>query len=196
MTVIFENIKQINITVLVVNDGSTDNTLAKLKKLCEQYKIMNFICLNRHFGKEASIHAGLQQSNTDAVIVMDSDLQHPPQLIEKMITLWRQDIEVVEAYKVCRGKESYLSGLMGHSFYSLFGILSGMNIKNHSDFKLLDRKVVDVYCAIQEKKRFFRGIIPWLGFSSAKIPIFYPLLFYLGPEVTQKEKLELKISLL
>jgi len=175
--IIFEhiaNIKEIKLRILVVDDGSTDNTVEKLKKLCELYNALNFICFNRNFGKETAIHAGLLQSDTDAVIVMDSDLQHPPQLIEKMIAIWQQDIDVVEAYKVSRGKESYLSSLMGHSFYRLFGILSGMNIKNHSDFKLLDRKVVDAYCAMPEKKRFFRGIIPWLGFSSAQIPFEVP----------------------
>ncbi|KHD11616.1 glycosyl transferase [Candidatus Thiomargarita nelsonii] len=177
LPVIFENIKEIkeiNIGVLLVDDGSTDNTVEKLKKLCERYNTLNFICLNRNFGKEAAIHAGLQQSHDDAVIVMDSDLQHPPQLIGKMIALWRQGIDVVEAYKVYRGKESYLSRLMAHRFYDLFGILSGMNIKNHSDFKLLDRKVVEAYCAMPEKKRFFRGIIHWLGFSSAQIPFEVP----------------------
>ena len=177
LPVIFENIKEIkkiNISVLVVDDGSTDNTVENLKKLCERYNTLNFICFNRNFGKEAAIHAGLKQNDTDAVIVMDSDLQHPPQLIEKMISLWLQGIDVVEAYKICRGKESYFSRLMGHSFYGLFGLLSGMNIKNHSDFKLLDRKVVDAYCTMSEKKRFFRVIIPWLGFSSAQIPFEVP----------------------
>jgi len=169
-----EDIKEVKLRVLLVDDGSTDNTVEKLKKLCERYNTLNFICLNRNFGKEAAIHAGLQQSDDDAVIVMDSDLQHPPQLIGKMIALWRQGIDVVEAYKVYRGKESYLSRLMAHSFYDLFGILSGMNIKNHSDFKLLDRKVVEAYCAMPEKKRFFRGIIHWLGFSSAQIPFEVP----------------------
>jgi dolichol-phosphate mannosyltransferase len=169
-----EDIKEVKLRVLVVDDGSTDNTVEKLKTLCERYNTLNFICLNRNFGKEAAIHAGLQQSDDDAVIVMDSDLQHPPQLIGKMIALWRQGIDVVEAYKVYRGKESYLSRLMAHSFYDLFGILSGMNIKNHSDFKLLDRKVVEAYCAMPEKKRFFRGIIHWLGFSSAQIPFEVP----------------------
>lgn len=177
LPVIFENIteiKEINISVLVVDDGSTDNTVEKLKKLCEQYNRLNFICFNRNFGKEAAIHAGLQQSDTDAVIVMDSDLQHPPQLIKKMISVWQQGIEVVEAYKICRGKESYLSRLMAQKFYYLFYIMSGINIKNNTDFKLLDRKVVDAYCAMSEKKRFFRGIIPWLGFSSAQIPFEVP----------------------
>jgi glycosyltransferase involved in cell wall biosynthesis len=177
LPVIFESIKQIkeiNINILVIDDGSTDNTVEKLKKLCEQYNRLNFICFNRNFGKEAAIHAGLQQSDTDAVIVMDSDLQHPPQLIKKMISVWQQGIEVVEAYKVSRGKESYLSRLMAQKFYDLFDIMSGMNIKNHTDFKLLDSKVVHAYCAMPEKKRFFRGIIPWLGFSSAQIPFEVP----------------------
>jgi glycosyltransferase involved in cell wall biosynthesis len=177
LPVIFENstqIKEIRITILVIDDGSTDNTVEKLKKLCEQYNTLNFICFNRNFGKEAAIHAGLQQSNTDAVIVMDSDLQHPPQLIKKMISVWQQGIEVVEAYKVSRGKESYLSRLMAEKFYDIFDILSGINIKNNTDFKLLDRKVVEAYCAMPEKKRFFRGIIPWLGFSSAQIPFEVP----------------------
>jgi polyisoprenyl-phosphate glycosyltransferase len=177
LPIIFDNIKniqEIEIKICVVDDGSTDKTVEKLQQLCQSYSTLRFLCLNRNFGKEAAIHAGLQQSHDDAVIVMDSDLQHPPALIPKMIQLWQQGIEIVEAYKVERGKESYLSRFMAHSFYYLFKTLSGMDIKNHSDFKLLDRQVVDAYCAMPEKKRFFRGLVHWLGFSSAQLPFEVP----------------------
>lgn len=169
-----KNFNNININILVVDDGSTDNTVEQLNKLCKQYKNFNFICLNRNFGKEAAIHVGLEQTTDDAVIVMDSDLQHPPALISDMIHLWEQGVNVVEAYKVSRGKESIISRLMANSFYYIFDNLADINIKNQSDFRLLDREVVNAYCSLPERKRFFRGLINWMGFSSAQIPFEVP----------------------
>lgn len=176
--IIFETLKKIKMVkwhVLVIDDGSTDNTMERLQNMSDKYHFLGFISFNRHFGKEAAIHAGLLQSHeNDAVIVMDSDLQHPPQLIPQMIDLWQQGLEVVEAYKVCRGKESHSSRFMAQSFYYLFKLFAGLDLKNHSDFKLLDRKVVEAYCALPEKNHFFRGLIHWMGFSSAQIPFEVP----------------------
>jgi dolichol-phosphate mannosyltransferase len=177
LAIIFERlelIKDVQLTILVVDDGSSDNTVAQLDLLDVQYPNLNFICLSRNFGKEAAIQAGLAHSQGDAVIVMDSDLQHPPELIPQMIHLWQQGVSVVEAYKISRGKESFTARLLAYSFYHVFDLLAGMNIKNHSDFKLLDRKVVEAYSALPERQRFFRGMIPWLGFTSAQIPFEVP----------------------
>jgi hypothetical protein len=91
-----------------------------------------------------------------------------------MLALWEQGIDVVEARKASRGQESLLSKLFANGFYQLFNLLAGMDIKNHSDFKLLDRKVVDAYCALPERKRFFRGLIAWMGFSSAHLFFHVP----------------------
>lgn len=171
-----ETIHNVTFKVLVIDDGSTDNTVSTLHSLCKQYPNLYFRSLTRNFGKEAAIQAGLAQvsNETDAVIVMDSDLQHPPQLIPQMIQLWQQGIPVVEAYKISRGQESATARFLAHAFYQIFDSLAGMNIKNHSDFKLLDKQVVAAYCALPERKRFFRGIIPWLGFTSAQIPFTVP----------------------
>lgn len=164
----------VNWKVLIIDDGSTDNTLEKLNILSERYSNLQFLCLNRNFGKEAAIVAGLVHSRSDAVIVMDSDLQHPPRLIPQMLTLWQQGVDVVEAYKVSRGKETWFSKLLVAGFYQTFRRLAEIDITNHSDFKLLDKRVVDTYCQLPEHKRFFRGMIHWLGFSSAQLPFSVP----------------------
>lgn len=157
------------VDVLVVNDGSSDDTLAVLEPLVARHANLQVLSLTRNFGKEAAIHAGLEHAGGDAVIVMDSDLQHPPELIPRMIELWRQGLEVVEARKRSRGRESWLQGLSANGFYFLFDKLTGLDLRNHSDFKLLDRKVVEAYCQLPERQRFFRGLIAWMGFSSAQI---------------------------
>ncbi len=167
-------IDHIQLKILLVDDGSQDGSAAWLKNYCQQQAQLELLCLNRNFGKEAAIFAGLQHAESDAVIVMDSDLQHPPALIPQMLALWQQGIDVVEARKASRGQETLLSKLFANGFYYLFKLLAGIDLKNHSDFKLLDRKVVDIYCALPERKRFFRGLIAWMGFSSAQLFFHVP----------------------
>ncbi len=130
---------------------------------------MGLVALTRNFGKESAILAGLKEAQGDAVIVMDSDLQHPPDLIYKMVNLWFEGIDVVEACKVSRGSESLPKRFIVKFFYGIFGLLANIDLKIQSDYKLLDRKVVDTYCALPERKRFFRGLIAWTGYSSARI---------------------------
>ena len=156
--------------VLIVDDGSKDKTVEVVTGFCDARDNVKLICLTRNFGKEAAIHAGLDNASGDAVIVMDSDLQHPPELIARMITLWREGSSIVEAYKIARGRESVLSRLLANGFYGLFNSLSGMDLRNHCDYKLLDRQVVDAYKALPERSRFFRGITSWLGFPAVQIP--------------------------
>lgn len=163
------SIEDTELELLVVDDGSVDDTADKVRRLCNEYPQLNLLCLNRNFGKESAVHAGLSHARGDAVVVMDSDLQHPPSLIANMVGLWKEGISVVEACKSSRGKESISSRFLAQGFYALFKMLTGFDITNKSDFKLLDREVVDAYCALPERKRFFRGMVPWLGFSSALI---------------------------
>ncbi len=166
---VLREIRDIEFSLLLVDDGSGDDTVEQLATLLSQEPNMELLCLNRNFGKEAAIHAGLAHARGQAVIVMDSDLQHPPALIPQMITLWQQGLEVVEARKSSRGRESLASALLANGFYRLFHLLSGMDLKNHSDYKLLDRKVVDAYLELPERKRFFRGLVAWMGFPSAQL---------------------------
>ena len=163
-----EAIKSFDVRLLLVDDGSTDGSTVWLRQQCERSWI-ELLTLSRNFGKEAAIQAGLQHAGSDAVIVMDSDLQHPPQLIPKMLELWQQGIEIVDTRKLSRGDEPRLSAFFASAFYWVFGLLAQMDIRGHSDFKLLDRKVVDAYCALPERKRFFRGLIAWMGFPSARL---------------------------
>ena len=178
MRQIMASVKSLGATVdarmLVVDDGSRDDTVRIVQRLAETEPIVQVLALTRNFGKEAAIHAGLEHAPSDAVIVMDSDLQHPPALLPRMIQLWQEGIDVVEAYKIDRGCESWLSGLLAGGFYALFSRLAGFDLRNHSDFKLLDRKVVEAYCRLPERGRFFRGLITWMHFPSARIPFEVP----------------------
>ena len=178
MRQIMESVKSLGNTVdariLVVDDGSRDDTVCIVQRLAETEPIIQVLALTRNFGKEAAIHAGLDHTSSDAVIVMDSDLQHPPALLPRMIQLWREGLDVVEAYKINRGGESWLSGLLAGGFYTLFSRLAGFDLRNHSDFKLLDRKVVEAYCRLPERERFFRGLVTWMHFPSARIPFEVP----------------------
>jgi dolichol-phosphate mannosyltransferase len=163
-----------DLELVVVDDGSRDISAREVAKAAMADRRIRLISFTRNFGKEAAILAGLTNAKGDAVIVLDSDLQHPPQLIPRMVELWRQGIHVVEAVKSDRGTESASSALFAKAFYSLFKGFSGVDIEGHSDFKLLDRMVVDVYLSLPERHRFFRGLVGWTGYPSATIPFAVP----------------------
>ncbi|CAG2128505.1 putative glycosyltransferase [Cupriavidus yeoncheonensis] len=156
--------------VIAVNDGSTDGTWAQICSAAASDSRIRGVNFTRNFGKEAAILAGLMEARGDAVIVIDADLQHPPALIPEMIGLWKSGFPVVEAVKASRGREGLASGLFARAFYTLFHRLSELDIAGHSDFKLLDRAVVQTYINLPERNRFFRGLIHWAGFRSAHIP--------------------------
>lgn len=165
---------KLTFSILMVNDGSSDHTAEVLKKFCADHPRASAIHFTRNFGKEAAIAAGLAHATGDAVIVMDSDLQHPPALIEEMVVYWLSGLKVVEAVKVHRGEESGISKVLAIGFYSLFHTLSGLNLRGQSDFKMLDRSVVNAYLSMSEHGRFFRGIIQWMGYPTAQIPFSVP----------------------
>ena len=160
--------------LIAVDDGSKDSSASELERARLHDGRIRPISFTRNFGKEAAILAGLAQTKGDAVVVLDCDLQHPPELISQMVNLWQQDLYVVEAVKQDRGDEAFQDGLFARAFYTLFNRFSGLDIRNHSDFKLLDREVVDAYLAFPEKHRFFRGIIGWARYPSAQIPFSVP----------------------
>ena len=156
---------------ILVDDGSIDNTWGIIRDLSAQNGHIKGIKLSRNFGKESAISTGLSFALGDAVIVMDGDLQHPPELIPEMIKLWRDGtIEIIEAVKADRGVESFSSRMRSRLFYRIMRQLTDLDIDNASDYKLLDRKVVDAHNRLPESSRFFRGIIPWLGFRRIQIP--------------------------
>lgn len=156
---------------IIVDDGSEDNTWELLnKELCPRFSELRALRLSRHFGKESALCAGLECTSGKAVVVLDADLQHPPALIGEMYRIWREEpADVVEAVKRSRGEESIFSRLAARSFYAMFSNLSGVNLRNASDFKLMDRRVVDAWKMLPERNTFFRGMSAWLGFSRRQV---------------------------
>src|SRR6516225_1973766 len=156
--------------MVAIDDGSTDRTWQALQKLAEQMPELKALRFSRNFGKEAAICAGLAYSSGQACIVIDSDLQHPPELIPEMVRLWRQEHwDIVEGIKKTRGSEPLINRIGARFFYRTLSGLSGYNLYGSSDFKLLDRKVRDAWLDMRERNTFFRGMVSWLGFRRKQI---------------------------
>ena len=155
--------------LVFVSDGSTDGTYEEICRLREQDIRVRGLEFSRNFGKEAAIFAGLELAKGDACVVMDCDLQHPPQAIPKMYKLWKEGFEVVEGIKKSRGKESIFHGMFAGMFYGIMSKMMKMDMRSSSDFKLLDRKVVNVLLGLGERNTFFRALSFWAGFRSAKV---------------------------
>jgi len=156
--------------LIVVDDGSTDATWNVLARLCAEMPELQAVRFSRNFGKEAAIAAGIEQADGDAAIIMDADLQHPPALIPEMVRLWRDEgWDVVEAVKTHRGREWWIHRIMARFFYQAARILTGHNLQDASDYKLLDRRVIDAWRRFGERSTFFRGLVSWLGFQRTQI---------------------------
>lgn len=164
--------EQIAFNLLAVDDGSVDGTHLALARFCEAEPRARVLRFTRNFGKESAIAAGLMDmtADTDAVVLIDSDLQHPPELIPQMIELWLSGFKVVEGIKLDRGNETAYARLLASGFYKLFDLLSRLDIRGQSDFKLLDREVVVQLNQLPERQRFFRGLVQWMGYPTARIP--------------------------
>lgn len=156
---------------VVIDDGSPDETWHVLQTLSREWPELRAFRLARNFGKEGCMHAGLEASRGDAVIVMDSDLQHPPDLIERMYRLWNdQSYDIVNAVKIERGDETWTKRRLTRLYYDLFASLAGVEIGDSSDFKLLSRHVVNTYCRLPERNTFFRGLVTWMGYRQIEVP--------------------------
>ena len=155
--------------IIFIDDGSTDDTYKKIKDLSDKEKNICGLHFSRNFGKEAAISAGLASAKGDSVVVIDCDLQHPPEKIVEMYRLWQDGYEIVEGIKKTRGNESKIKGFAARRFYSIISSVVGFDMANSSDFKLLDRKVVDIINRIPERKGFFRAISFWVGFNKTTV---------------------------
>lgn len=161
--------EQIDYELVFVSDGSKDRTYEEILKAAERNPKIKGAKFSRNFGKEACIFAGLKLTCGDAVIVMDCDLQHPPQVIPQMFQLWKEGYEVVEGVKSSRGKESLAHKMSAGLFYKVMSWLIKMDMNASSDYKLLDRKVVDVLLQLPEKNTFFRALTFWAGFKTTTV---------------------------
>lgn len=155
--------------IIFVDDGSADGTWAQINAACDKDENVRGVRFSRNFGKEGAIFAGLKAAAGNCAVLIDCDLQHPPQLIPKMYAMWESGAEVVEAVKASRGRESLFYKLFAKSFYKIMKSSSGINLDGASDFRLLDRKVIDALNELPERMTFFRALSSWVGFRAEKI---------------------------
>ncbi|MBR1663262.1 MAG: glycosyltransferase family 2 protein [Ruminococcus sp.] len=156
--------------LVFVNDGSKDETWDILTSLTRTDPNVVAVNFSRNFGKEAAIFAGLRTARGDAVVLMDCDLQHPPEVIVEMYNIWKyNDVDVVEGRKKDRGRESKVYKAFSLWFYKLINSSSGLDMSGASDFKLLDRSVVDSLNDMPERLTFFRAMSSWVGYKTEKV---------------------------
>jgi glycosyltransferase involved in cell wall biosynthesis len=163
--------EHVSYEIIVVDDGSTDGTSDLIKAAHSRTPEIKGIELSRQFGKEAALYAGLKYSSGKAVITLDADLQHPPGLIPEMLARWRKGAEIVHGVKQNRRADTFLQRLMAAVFNAVFSRFSGFDLRGSSDFKLLDRRVVDVLTgSLPEYGRFYRGLSVWVGYRQVSVP--------------------------
>lgn len=155
--------------LIFVDDGSKDRTWVNIMEMADKNSYVKGIHFSRNFGKEAAIMAGLSEAKGDCCVVIDCDLQHPPETIVEMYHLWEQGYEVVEGQKSSRGKERKLHTWAAKTFYAAISIAMGFDMSDASDFKLLDRKAVDVLINMRERNAFFRALSSWIGFKTTTV---------------------------
>ncbi|MBQ8613822.1 MAG: glycosyltransferase family 2 protein [Ruminiclostridium sp.] len=155
--------------IMFVDDGSKDRTWELISRLSEENPSIRGLKFSRNFGKEGAIFAGLKACDGDAAVVIDCDLQHPPELIPEMVNLWKQGFEVVEAVKASRGKEGIIYKTFANSFYRLMKNSADVNLDRASDYKLMDRKVIDALNDMPERLTFFRALSSWVGFKTTQL---------------------------
>lgn len=155
--------------LLFIDDGSKDKTWKVICEVVETNQHIRGISFSRNFGKESAMFAGLAESKGDCVVVIDCDLQHPPEKIVEMYRLWAQGYEIVEGVKASRGKESCVHAFAAKCFYGMISEATKIDMSRASDFKLLDKKAVNVLLNMPEKNAFFRALSSWVGFKSIQV---------------------------
>ena len=157
--------------IVFVNDGSTDNTLEVLYQMREHDPRVAVVELSRNFGKEIALSAGLDHALGEAVVVIDADLQDPPELIPELIKQWRDGYDVVYATRAARDGETYFKKATSSAFYRLIQRVSRVNIPaDTGDFRLLSRRAVDALKQLREQHRFMKGLFSWIGYPQKSVP--------------------------
>lgn len=152
--------------LIFVDDGSSDNTLIKLKELYQSYDNLFFVELSRNFGHQNALKAGVDIANANAVITMDGDMQHPPELIPELLKKWEEGYDVVYTRREDDKGNSYFKRKTSKGFYNVMNYLSEVNFEpGTADFRLMDEKVVAVFTDFSENELFIRGLVSWLGFK-------------------------------
>ena len=167
-----ETLKEHDYEILYINDGSSDNTLKKIKELADSNSNVKYISFSRNFGKESAIYAGLKNASGDLICVMDVDLQHPPSLLPEMIeSVSSEDYDVVAARRVSRKGEPKIKSFFSHLFYKVFNRITNMDLaEGATDYRVMRKPVVDAILKMPEYNRFSKGLFHWVGFNTKWIP--------------------------
>lgn len=161
----------LNYELIVIDDGSQDETFSRVKKLAAKDRTLKGVRFSRNFGKESALLAGLEEASGDIVITIDADLQHPPELIPALLEQWGKGFKVVHAVKQDRTQDNMLTRWRAAVFNNLLTSIGGVDVRNSSDYKLLDRAAVDVIVKnLPERRRFYRGLADWIGFEQVTVP--------------------------
>lgn len=164
-----EVIKQLNnyeYEIIFINDGSKDNTQLILEEIAKEDKNVKILSFSRNFGHQAAVTAGIKYVTGDAIVIMDADLQDPPELIPDMLKLWEDGNEVIYGKRNARKGESLFKLMTAKMFYNTLNALSDVDIpKDTGDFRLVDRKVVDTINNLPEHNKFLRGLFSWVGYK-------------------------------
>lgn len=160
-----------DLEIVYVDDGSRDGTAELLRELCEQDARTTCVLLSRNFGHQQAVTAGLEHANGDAVVIMDADLQDPPEVVHQFFEAWRGGADVVVGVRSERAGETLFKKWTAALFYRLLNSISDVPITNDAgDFRLLDRRVVSHLNSLPERDRFVRGLVSWLGFHQVEVP--------------------------
>ena len=180
--------------ILLINDGSKDGTLNKMRILHEKDSAVSYLSLSRNFGKENAMLAGLDYAEGDAVILMDADLQDPPELIPKMLQEWEKGYSDVYARRRTRAGESWFKKVSAYCYYRILQKFADIDIPaDVGDFRLLDRQAVEALCSLREKQRYTKGLFSWIGYNKKE------LLFDRDPRAvgyTKMNYLKLKVKMI
>lgn len=160
-----------DVELILVDDGSKDNTWSEIEKSIEQYTYLRGLRLSRNFGHQRALLAGLNAASGDAVITMDGDLQHPPEFIPELVKEWKKGSKIVNTKRLDKPVSSAFKRLTSKYFYMVFSILSEVELsEGSSDFRLMDRKPLDALLSLQDSELFIRGAVEWIGFKSVTLP--------------------------
>jgi glycosyltransferase involved in cell wall biosynthesis len=166
---------RVSYEIICIDDGSTDETLEQLLRIRSQQPEVRVLSLSRNFGKDVALSAGLEHARGAAAAPIDADLQDPPELIEAMVAKWREGFDVVYATRARRDGESLLKRVSARYFYRIFDRITDFPVPHDTgDFRLLDRRVVDVLVRLPERTRFMKGLFAWAGFKQTAIAFDRP----------------------
>ena len=156
--------------LIFVNDGSTDTTAAIIREFIAKDKNVKLIDLSRNFGHQIAISAGMDSASGDAIVIIDADLQDPPEVILQMIEKWKEGYEVVYGKRIKRKGESFFKNITAKLYYRLLKQMTSVDIPvDTGDFRLIDKKVREVFLTLTEKNRYVRGLISWAGFKQTAV---------------------------